>query len=68
MFNIGDVVQIIDTFGGYNWPRGTGNVERVTKTQIHVRDSGGNLRKFRLKDHFQVGYAYPQLCLAIRAI
>lgn len=65
---VGQKVEIIDDFNGHDRHVGYGVVERVTKTQIVVRNSHGNTNKYRTKDLQVVGYAWPQVTYVIRAV
>lgn len=65
-FKTGETVEIRDTFNGNNSLVCKGKVTRLTKSQIIVTNEHGNEVKFRTKDNLQVGYAWPQLTLAVR--
>lgn len=67
-FTVGQAVEIVDTFNSRALRITTGNVERITKTQVHVRRDSGSLSRFRVKDARQVGYAWPQLTEEIREL
>jgi hypothetical protein len=66
LFPFGRAVEIVDKFNGGCRVVCKGWVERVTATQIHVRNEHRNLSKFRLLDLKMVGYAWPQLTNEVR--
>jgi hypothetical protein len=64
---VGDAVEIVDAFnGGEPHVVCAGNIERITKTLIIVRNEHGNESRFRKNDRKMVGYAWPQLTHELR--
>lgn len=67
-YKVGDAVEIYDTFAGKDTVVCTGNVERLTKQFVFVRNQHGNEGKFRLKDSKTVGYHWPQVTSMLRKV
>lgn len=63
---IGTKVEIIDDFNGHNRHVCSGVVEKITPTQVYVRNQHGNLSKFWSKNLRQVGYAWPTCTYVVR--
>jgi hypothetical protein len=67
-YTIGQPVEVIDGFNGHDRHVCNGNVERITKTLVIVRNEHGNECRFRLKDSLMVGYSWPMLTSQIRPL